>query len=110
MILYRIAKNLLRREHGKDSVQLIPLWDRKGMDGIHSGGVGAYFDIQAGVPSTWGNQLNWATWGEGTHPLHPFGYVRKLVLIMFGGIFGFDIDRKFSFNHQLLFKLFFTGL
>ena len=29
---------------------------------------------------------------------------------MFGGIFGFGIDRKFSFNHYLLFKLFPTGL
>ena len=32
-----------------------------------------------------------------------------LAIIMFG-IFGFDIDKKFSFNHYLLFKLSFTGL
>ena len=29
---------------------------------------------------------------------------------MFGGIFDFGINRKFSFNHKLIFKLFCTGL
>ena len=33
-----------------------------------------------------------------------------LSVIMIEGMFGFDIDRKFSFNHELLFKVLSTGL
>ena len=82
--------------------------------------------VEWGVqPITWGNQQNWAPYGGGgdspprtsqstLHPLtmgKPVFWIcyETLAIIMFG-IFGFDIDKKFSFNHYLLFKLSFTGL
>ena len=50
-------------------------------------------------------------------PLHPptmgkpvFWICYETLAIIMFGIFGFDIDKKFSFNHYLLFKLSFTGL
>ena len=49
--------------------------------------------------------------------LHPltmgkpvFWICYETLAIIICGIFGFDIDKKFSFNHYLLFKLSFTGL
>ena len=72
IILYRIAKNLLRRQHGEGLVQPINstiLWDRKGKptDGGYTQVVwGAYFNTcrwrgRGGCPVHGRNQLNWVT-------------------------------------------------
>ena len=86
------------------------LWGRKGKPTI--GGFiqmvgGAYFNIQGWASSEEGSPLPGGINKIGQHR----GWVdtmgnpvfrmcqETLAIILFGGIFGFDIDRKFSFNH-----------
>ena len=81
------------------------------------GGAAHYMGESTKLGSIWGGEggnLLPRTSQSTLHPLtmgKPVFWIcyETLAIIMFG-IFGFDIDKKFSFNHYLLFKLSFTGL
>ena len=79
------------------------------------GGAAHYMGESTKLGSIWGGGDSLPRTSQSTlHPLtmgKPVFWIcyETLAIIMFG-IFGFDIDKKFSFNHYLLFKLSFTGL